>query len=29
MMDFLPRLRPGTCWSVLQRRIEKAMQAGK
>lgn len=28
-MDILQRLRPGTYWSVLQRRIEKAMQAGK
>jgi short-subunit dehydrogenase len=29
MMDLLQRLRPGTYWSVLARRIEKAMQAGK
>jgi len=28
-MDILQRLRPGTYWSVLQRQIEKAMQAGK
>jgi short-subunit dehydrogenase len=28
-MDLLQRLRPGTYWSVLARRIEKAMQAGK
>ena len=28
-MDLLQRLRPGTYWSVLQRRIEKATQAGK
>src|ERR1700675_1605643 len=28
-MDLLQRLRPGTYWSVLQRRIEKAMNAGK
>jgi short-subunit dehydrogenase len=26
-MDLLQRLRPGTYWSVLQRRIDKAMQA--
>jgi len=29
MMDLLQRFRPGTYWSVLARRIEKAMQAGK
>jgi short-subunit dehydrogenase len=29
MMDLLQRLRPGTYWSVLARRIEKAMKAGK
>ena len=28
-MDLLQRFRPGTYWSVLQRRIEKAMNAGK
>src|SRR6202051_4205164 len=28
-MDFLQRLRPATYWSVLARRIEKAMKAGK
>src|ERR1700674_3457359 len=28
-MDLLQRLRPGTYWSVLARRIEKAMKAGK
>jgi len=28
-MDLLQRFRPGTYWSVMQRRIEKAMQAGK
>jgi short-subunit dehydrogenase len=29
MMDLLQRLRPGTYWAVLAKRIEKAMQAGK
>jgi len=29
MMDLLQRFRPGTYWSVLARKIEKAMQAGK
>jgi short-subunit dehydrogenase len=29
MTDLLQRFRPGTYWSVLARRIEKAMQAGK
>jgi short-subunit dehydrogenase len=29
MMDLLQRFRPGTYWSVLARRIEKAMQAGR
>jgi short-subunit dehydrogenase len=28
-MDLLQRLRPGTYWKVLARRIEKAMQKGK
>ena len=28
-MDWLQRLRPGTYWSVLARRIEKMTQAGK
>ena len=28
-MDFLQRLRPGSYWSVLARRIEKAAQAAK
>jgi short-subunit dehydrogenase len=28
MMDLLQRFRPGTYWSVLARRIEKAVQAG-
>jgi hypothetical protein len=28
-MDLLQRFRPGTYWSVMQRRIEKAMNAGK
>src|SRR5216683_3915061 len=28
-MDLLQRFRPGTYWSVLQRRIEKATNAGK
>jgi short-subunit dehydrogenase len=28
-MDFLQRLRPGSYWSVLARRIEKAANAGK
>jgi short-subunit dehydrogenase len=28
-MDLLQRFRPGTYWSVLARRIEKAVQAGK
>jgi hypothetical protein len=28
-MDLLQRLRPGTYWRVLARRIEKAMKAGK
>ena len=28
-MDLLQRLRPGTYWSVLARRIEKATKAGK
>jgi short-subunit dehydrogenase len=28
-MDFLQRLRPGTYWSVLAKRIEKAANAGK
>jgi short-subunit dehydrogenase len=29
MMDLLQRIRPGTYWAVLARRIEKAMQARK
>ena len=28
-MDLLQRLLPGTYWSVLARRMEKAAQAGK
>ena len=28
-MDLLQRFRPATYWSVLARRIEKALQAGK
>jgi len=28
-MDLLQRLRPGTYWSVLSRRIEKMARAGK
>jgi short-subunit dehydrogenase len=28
-MDFLQRLRPGTYWSVLRRRMEKMAKAGK